>query len=121
VIRGLRAAQHPIVFACSCDLPLLRSSVALKLCAMVGEFDAAIPEIAGKSQPLCAAYRPRAADLLEAIAMTGESRLVAITRRLKVRRVAAAELRLVDPELQSFVNVNTPEDYARALALAKVP
>jgi molybdopterin-guanine dinucleotide biosynthesis protein A len=85
---------------------------------MVGEFDAAIPEIAEKSQPLCASYRPDAADLIEAIAMTGESRLTAITGRLKVRRVQAAELRLIDPECYSFVNVNTPEDYARALALA---
>jgi molybdopterin-guanine dinucleotide biosynthesis protein A len=118
VIRGLRAAQHPIVFVCSCDLPLLRASVALKLCAMVGEFDTAIPEIDGKSQPLCAAYRPGAADLIETIAMTGESRLTAITARLRVRRIEAAELRLIDPELHSFVNVNTPEDYTRALAIA---
>jgi molybdopterin-guanine dinucleotide biosynthesis protein A len=118
VIRGLRAAQHPIVFACSCDLPLLRSSVALKLCAMIGELDAAIPEIAGKSQPLYAAYRRRSADLIEAITGEGESRLTAITGRLKVRRADAAELRVIDPELHSFVNVNTPDDFARALEIA---
>jgi hypothetical protein len=32
--------------------------------------------------------------------------------------VAEAEIRLVDPDLRSFLNVNTPADYAQALALA---
>lgn len=118
LVRGLRAAQHSTAFACSCDLPLLRARLALELSAMIGGFDAAIPEIAGQSQPLCAAYRRGSADLIEAIAAEGEARLTAITARLKVRRVDAVELRLVDPDLQSFLNVNTPEDYARALTLA---
>jgi len=118
LIRGLRAARHATAFVCSCDLPLLRAEVATTLCAMIGGFDAAIPMIAGRSQPLCAAYRPGAADRIEALAQTGEARLTALTDRLAVRRVAEAEILLVDPDSRSFLNVNTPADYARALALA---
>ena len=118
LIRGLRAAHHATAFVGSCDLPLLRAPVADTLCAMVGGFDAAIPVIAGRSQPLCAAYQRGAADRLEALAKDGRARLTAITSRLAIRWVEEAELRLVDPDLRSFVNVNTPEDYARALALA---
>jgi molybdopterin-guanine dinucleotide biosynthesis protein A len=118
LLRGLRAAHQATVFVCSCDLPLLRAQVADRLCLLSAGFDAAIPVIAGRSQPLCAAYRRGAAERLEALARAGESRLTTITARLAVRRVAAAELYLADPDLRSFLNVNTPEDYARALALA---
>jgi len=118
LLCGLRAARHATAFVCSCDLPLLRAQVATTLCAIVDGFDAAIPTIAGRSQPLCAAYRRGSADLIEALAQGGEARLNAVTERLAVHRVAEAELRLVDPDLRSFLNVNTPEDYARALALA---
>ena len=118
LVRGLRAAHHSTGFACSCDLPLLRAKVAQALCDMVGGFDAAIPAIAGQSQPICAAYRRGSADLIETIAKEGESRLTPITARLKVRLVAEAELRPIDPDLRSFLNVNTRADYARALTLA---
>src|SRR5437870_54755 len=56
LIRGLRAARNPIVFVCSCDLPLIRAKVARTLCTMAGDFDAVVPGITGKNQPLCAAY-----------------------------------------------------------------
>ncbi|MBI2479970.1 MAG: hypothetical protein HYV60_15470 [Planctomycetia bacterium] len=36
-------------------------------------------------------------------------------------RVPLQELRSVDPELSSLLNVNTPADYARALELAGHP
>lgn len=116
--RGLEAARGAIAFACSCDLPLLRAEVARRLCELAVGFDAAIPEIGGQLQPLCAAYGRRAAASIAAIAAGGERRLTAIATRLAMRRVGAEELRTADPELVSFVNVNTPEDYARALRLA---
>jgi len=45
----------------------------------------------------------------------GERRLTALALRLRIRRVSEAEIRPLDPELLSLLNVNTPEDYARAL------
>ncbi|MGH7880710.1 MAG: molybdenum cofactor guanylyltransferase [Candidatus Binataceae bacterium] len=119
LIRGLRAAQHPTVFACSCDLPFIRAAVARALCQSLADYDAAIPEINGRSQPLCAAYQQSAAATIARIVCGGEHRLTTITARLKRRRVGEAELRRIDPELRSFLNVNTPADYARALELAQ--
>jgi molybdopterin-guanine dinucleotide biosynthesis protein A len=120
LLRGLRAAQHPVVFACSCDLPLIRASVARELCQMLGDCDAVIPQINGRRQPLCAVYRRSSAEAIAEIARTGERRLTMITSQLKQRSIEEAELRRIDPDLRSFLNVNTPEDYARALAMAKV-
>ena len=118
LIRGLRAAQNPRAFVCSCDLPLIRAKVARALCTMMGDSDAVVPEIAGKSQPLCAAYRRTAADQIERLARAGHSRLTVIVEQLDCRRIGEAELRRIDPDLRSFLNVNTPTDYARAIAAA---
>jgi molybdenum cofactor guanylyltransferase len=120
LIQGLSAARNPIAFACSCDLPSLRASVAHGLCEMIGNFDAAVPMIAGRSQPLCAAYRCNVAKEIEGIARTGESRLSSIVDQLNLRRVREAELRRIDPDLRSFLNLNTREDYERALAIAEL-
>jgi molybdenum cofactor guanylyltransferase len=112
---GLRTARHDVVFACSCDLPLLRADVALGLCAMLSRHDAAIPQIQGRLQPLCAAYHQRCSRVLAEMSAQGERRLSAVVTKLDVRRVAESELRPIDPKLTSFLNVNTPEDYSRAL------
>ena len=117
LIRGLRAARNAIAFVCSCDLPLLRAGVARALCAMVDEYDAVVPDIAGSLQPLCAAYRSEVALKMEALAR-GQSRLTAIVEHLTIRRVPEADLRRIDPDLRGFLNVNTPADYARALKIA---
>lgn len=118
--RGLRAAAHDIVFACSCDLPMLNAKVARSLCAMLPGFDAVIPEIGGKLQPLHAAYaRSAAIDALEKMIAENEQRLTEIAGFINARIVPEVELRKLDPDLASFLNVNTPDDYRRALAMKK--
>jgi molybdenum cofactor guanylyltransferase len=117
--RGMARACGEIVFACSCDLPLLRSDLAHALCAMLVGDDAVIPQLAGIMQPLCAAYRREAASVaLAAMEDAGEHRLTLIATRLSVRTIDETALRAIDPDLRSFVNVNTAADYARALRLA---
>jgi molybdenum cofactor guanylyltransferase len=117
--RGLARARGEIVFACSCDLPLLRSDTAHALCAMIAGDDAVIPQLEGMLQPLCAAYRSDPTVVaLAAMEAAGEHRLTLIAGRLKVCTIDETALRAIDRDLRSFLNVNTAEDYARALRLA---
>jgi molybdopterin-guanine dinucleotide biosynthesis protein A len=116
--RGLNALDHGVAFACSCDLPMLNSDVAADLVAMLDDFDAVIPEVGGKLQPLHAVYRKGCANAIESLAVGGEKRLTASASAINARKVAEEEVRKLDPQLTSFFNVNTPEDYRRALELA---
>jgi molybdenum cofactor guanylyltransferase len=59
--RGLAHARRPIVFACSCDLPLLDGAVAQALCAMLDGFDAVMPEVGAGVPPLSLSPRPYSA------------------------------------------------------------
>ena len=116
--RGLDAVSNEIAFACSCDLPLLDSDVAVAIVAMLADFDAAIPIVGEKPQPLHAAYRKRCASALAALAMRGESRLIAIADAVNTRRISENDLLVLDPHLHSFFNLNAPGDYRRALKIA---
>ena len=116
--RGLDALDHEVAFAGSCDLPLLNADVAARLVAMLDDFDAVIPEVGGKIQPLHAVYRKRCARAIETLQARGETRLSPIVDAINVKRIGEGELRKVDPELRSFLNVNSPEDYQKALKLA---
>jgi molybdopterin-guanine dinucleotide biosynthesis protein A len=42
-----------------------------------------------------------------------------VEERIKVLRLPIDELRMIDPELQSLMNCNTPEEYQAALAAAE--
>jgi molybdenum cofactor guanylyltransferase len=117
--RGLRMARHELAFACSCDLPMLRAEVVPWLLSLLDEGDdAVIPQVGQRLQPLHAAYRTRCAGALEAMLARGERRLSAIADAVRTRVVSEAEYRRADPETLSCFNINTPEDYARALKLA---
>lgn len=116
--RGLRAARHELAFACSCDLPMLRAEVASWLLSLINDRDAVIPEVGGRLQSLHAVYRRRCADTLDAMLTRGEYRLSAIADAVRTRIVSEAEYRRADPDALSCFNINTPEDYARALKLA---
>jgi molybdopterin-guanine dinucleotide biosynthesis protein A len=118
--RGLDALDHGVAFVCSCDLPLLNSDVAVKLVTMLDAFDAVIPEVGGKLQPLHAIYRKQCARAIETLAQSGEKRLTVAARSINARKVDESELRKIDPDLRSFFNVNTPEDYQQALKLARL-
>jgi len=117
--RGLRAARRELAFACSCDLPMLRCEVAGWLMSLIGDRDAVIPQVDGRLQPLHAVYRRRCSGALDAMLARGEHRLSAIAdavnSRISTLIVSEAEYRRADPDALSCFNINTPEDYARAL------
>jgi molybdopterin-guanine dinucleotide biosynthesis protein A len=105
--RGLAAVADDIALVYSCDLPLLRCGLAIALCEMLDGYDAVIPDIDGQPQPLCAVYRRSAASVIEQQLSSGERRLTHITAALEAYRPGEAELRQFDPDLRSFLNVNT--------------
>ena len=117
--RGLDAIRADAAFACSCDLPMLDARVIAALCGRLGGCDAVIPIVGGKLQPLHAVYRRRCAAALRAMLARGERRLSAIAGAVNALEISENELRALDPELRSFFNLNTPEDYVRARALMR--
>jgi len=111
---GLAAVASDVTFACACDLPLLNVELAVVLCEMAAGHDCVIPLIDRRPQMLHAAYSRRCLPALDTMIARGMRKLQDLVSLLDVRFVTEEEVRRRDPQLLSFLNVNTPQDYARA-------
>ncbi len=119
---GLKAVRGPFAFVTAVDAPLLRVSLVELLLANIDEADLCVPEWEGRLQPLCALYRSdTVCPVLEEQLAHDRRRLMDALARLKVRTLGQNLLRTVDPSGQSFLAVNTPEEYAHALFLMPSP
>lgn len=116
---GLLAAETELSVCVACDLPLVSPAVLGLLVERVAGVDAAVPVLGGQPQPVCAVYHRRVADVAAEILQGGGGAMRDLLARLRVRPVPEEDLRQVDPELQSFLDVNTPADYREALARAQ--
>jgi molybdopterin-guanine dinucleotide biosynthesis protein A len=117
---GLAALGHEVeaAFVTACDVPFLLPEFVDRMTALSAEYDAAVPHVDGRDQPLAAVYRPAVLPHLEALLAADRLRPAFLFDEVRTRRVGADELTAVDPELASLANVNTTADYLAALARA---
>jgi molybdopterin-guanine dinucleotide biosynthesis protein A len=117
---ALRSAREGEVLLLACDMPLVTPALLRQLHALAGQAEACVPRVDGIAVPTCAIYRRDVVEVAEALVARGERALRSLLDRLSVRWVEESELRTADPDLASFIDCDTPEDYARALAIAGV-
>jgi molybdenum cofactor guanylyltransferase len=124
VAAGLAAVadQAEVAFVCSTDMPFLHPAFVQRvLRAMAGTTaDMVLPVARGFRQPLAAGYRTSLAGLITKLVGEGDLRPGMLFKHCEVAQLDDEQLltdgRLAqfDPELESVVNVNSPEDYATA-------
>jgi molybdopterin-guanine dinucleotide biosynthesis protein A len=127
VAAGLAAVEQQAerAFVCSTDLPFLHPAFVRRVLSWLDDpaIELVFPVARGYRQPLAAGYRTRLAGLLADLIACGELRpgmlLTHCATALpdETELLAGDELAEADPRLDSVINVNTPEDYATALAL----
>jgi molybdopterin-guanine dinucleotide biosynthesis protein A len=128
IADALRAAGPDVAkaFVASCDVPLLKTAVVHLLLARLDEPDVAwaVPWIADHPQVLVSAMRTTLLQDIEAFLASGRRDPRGIIDRLRpvqpdstahVRLVTAAEVEAVDPQFESFADVDTPDDLARIM------
>ncbi|MDH5509761.1 MAG: molybdenum cofactor guanylyltransferase [Nitrospinota bacterium] len=118
-LSGLHAAFHHTgadeIFLLACDMPLASPAmVDFVIRRSVGvSGDAVIPLTAAREQGLFAVYRKNAVekhlDRIKAVSIQFDEFRGAIEKTL----IGEDELRQVEPELESFINVNSKADLAR--------
>lgn len=121
---GAVAGRAPAAFVSSTDMPFLHPAFVRRVLRGLHApgTDVALPVARSFRQPLAAGYRPGLADLIGTLVADGHLRPGMLFDRCTVARIDEAQLlddadlRRVDPQLESVVNVNQPEDYAAARA-----
>ena len=114
IYSALMLPDVQAVFVTACDMPFINVIlVQYILKRWDGKKDAVIPVYRNKPEPLFGIYAKSIAGVMEDSIRKGDKSLQAFLGKIGVRYVEEGEVRRMDPEGKSFVNINTLEDYQR--------
>jgi molybdopterin-guanine dinucleotide biosynthesis protein A len=112
---GLEAMKAERAFLTSCDVPFLRPAVVRRLLDLSRGHAAAVPLVGGYHMTTAAVYSRDALPAAKKLLAEKRLRPLFLVEEVKARIVTEEDLRDVDPDLESFRNCNTPEEYRSAL------
>jgi molybdenum cofactor guanylyltransferase len=123
IAAGLAAltGRADVAFVSSTDMPFLHPAFIRRVLRVLEEdeaTDVALPVARGYKQPLAAAYRVALAEAAERLVKEDRLRPAFLFDQCRVETLDDAALKrdpvlaAFDPDLDSVLNVNTPEDYA---------
>jgi molybdopterin-guanine dinucleotide biosynthesis protein A len=116
IYTGLLHASSERALALSCDLPLVLPELVEYLLGLPFDYDVLMPFIEGRQQPLHAIYARSCLQAMRTQIESGDLKIVRLLDSLRSRVVTEAEL---NPDwVQSFRNMNTPEDWEAVKKLA---
>lgn len=115
IFSGLLASRGVHNLVVGCDMPFLNHRLLDYLWSLRDWGDVVVPLTHEALAPICAIYNRGVLPELAAALMAGERQVMGLYPRLKVHYVREDELLPYDPQLLTFRNVNTPEDYRQAL------
>jgi molybdopterin-guanine dinucleotide biosynthesis protein A len=118
---GLAASTSDLNYVIACDMPLIKPRVLERLASMIEDHDACVAVADGHASALCGVYRSRIAPDAKALLESGERRVMRLLDQVQTKRVDAAVFRDLDPKLETFISVDTPEKYADAIARSLLP
>ncbi len=108
------------IFVTACDMPFIKPelvSLLVARCALHEEnWDAVIPVFEGRPQPLLGIYSKNILSVIEERLRKELRSLRDMLTELKVLYIKEEEVREVDPEGRSFININTMEDFKKAVS-----
>jgi molybdenum cofactor guanylyltransferase len=115
---GISASRSELNLIIACDMPLIKPAVLQRLLDAIGDHDdACLAVIDGRESVLCGVYRKRPVIMtkIHALLDSGVRSMMGFIDVIQTKRVDAAVFRDIDPDLETFISVDTPEKYADAL------
>lgn len=109
---GLKQAHTEYVFVVACDMPFLNPKLVRYMVSLRDKTDIVMVRLEQGLQPTHALYSRRCLPVMEGMLHARQLKIqdLATHQSLHTRLVAESELRKIDHEGLSFINVNTPAD-----------
>lgn len=115
IAGAVAAARRPAVLVVATDMPFLSVPLLHYLATLATTADVVVPLIEpGRPETLHAVYSRACLGPIERQLAAGRYKITAFFSDVRVREVGVEELRRFDPDLRSFVNINTPEEWRAA-------
>ncbi|HWP44861.1 MAG TPA: molybdenum cofactor guanylyltransferase [Blastocatellia bacterium] len=116
---ALANSPAPRVVLAACDLPFVSAQLFAFLLAAADAQTSVVPmDSAGRLEPLCAVYSKSALDEVTRLIESGERKVSKLIDRIPARVVEFEEMSGMEGASLFFENVNTPEEYLRAVEIA---
>ena len=122
VATALEHVDSQWVFALACDMPFVSPEMVVAMADKRANQDVVVPCVDQVIQPLAAFYSKSCLSVMQAQMDEGRRSLRALIAKVNASIVSEQELRSFDPELLSFMDLDTRADVIRAeqrLALSK--
>lgn len=118
---GMMASRNPVCIVVGCDMPFLSPELLDQICQISCGHDVAVPRIGPHLEALHAAYALSCLPTIEHALSERQLKIIDFYRFVDTVEVPESYLRSIDPDLRSFLNVNTAEDLQKAKVLAEGP
>jgi len=105
-------------FVSSCDAPFLKKEFILELVSHSQGYEIAVPYDGKYHHSLSAVYHSRLVDKIRQLIENDRLRPLFLFEESETNQVSCEDLKRVDPELDSLMNTNKPEEYEFALKKA---
>ena len=122
LFTALARAPTPWTLVVACDMPFVTAPFLAHLCAIAesGDADVVIPRTHDGVQPLCAAYARRVVGIVRRQIDSQSLKMRDVLAHVRVREVGPTEIDAFDKGNSLFLNINSPEDYRRAIEVAEM-
>ena len=116
---GLQACEAEHVLVVACDLPFLNMDLLRYMADLPRSYQALVPWSEDRWQPLCAIYARSCLKVVDAMVSAGGGSMHKLLDQLDVQRPDEEEMRRLDPQRLSFLNLNERSDLDKARAIWK--
>jgi molybdenum cofactor guanylyltransferase len=117
---GIYYALYDKIFITACDTPFINKNIVRYIISCSDKkHDVVIPETEGGLEALSAVYSKSCLPLIEKNLKAGLYMIKKFYSKNKVKKIPMEQLKAIDPLLESFFNVNTPQDLEKANYMVK--
>lgn len=110
IYTGLMTMSDETGFLVACDMPFLSGRLIRHMVEVRDDFDTVVPRMDWMLEPLHALYSKRCIPVIREAIEERQYQIAKCFAGMRVRYVDEEELRLWDPDLRSFFNINKPQD-----------
>jgi molybdenum cofactor guanylyltransferase len=110
IYTGLMTLSDETGVFVACDMPFLSESLIRHMVDVRDDFDAVVPRMDWMLEPLHALYSKACLPVIKEAIEQNQHQILKCFAKLRMRYLDEQELRLWDPDLKSFFNINKPED-----------
>ncbi|MBT8351390.1 MAG: molybdenum cofactor guanylyltransferase [Deltaproteobacteria bacterium] len=117
---GLFYTLNPHAFFAACDTPFLKKELVETIISSIEQgIDVVVPQTQAGFEPLCAVYSKKCLKPIEEQILQNQLTIRKLFKKRRVKKIPEKILRIQDPDLVSFYNINTPQDQEKAEKMFK--